>query len=59
MHGSTSLDGKKIVEAVCENAAIFDHLTMAWVIAPGPVEDTSSMHFDVSFKLVISKVHTS
>lgn len=47
--GSTTLDGKKIVTAVCENKKLFDHLNMEWVIAPGPKEHTSTMDFNVSF----------
>ena len=48
--GSTTLDGNKIVTAVCENKKLFDHLNMEWKIEPGPKEHTSSMDFLVSFK---------
>lgn len=48
--GSTTLDGKKLVSAVCENKKLFDHLNMEWKIGPGPREHTSSMDFLVSFR---------
>jgi len=48
--GSTTLDGKKIVTAVCENKKLFDHLNMEWTIGPGPKEHTSVMDFNVSFR---------
>jgi len=48
--GSTTLDGKKIVTAVCENKKLFEHLNMEWVIGPGPKEHTSTMDFNVSFR---------
>jgi len=48
--GSTNLDGKKIVTAVCENKKLFEHLNMEWKLGPGPKEHTTIMNFDVSFR---------
>lgn len=56
--GSTTLDGKKLVTAACENKKLFEHLNMEWKFGPGPKENTSIMNFDVSFRFT-SRLYNS